>query len=155
MGLQQNVAWQRAFNKILTGNGPSTTLCLATGLQQNFAWQRASTKLCLAKGLQQNIAWQWDFKKALPGNEPSTKRCLETGLQQNLPDNGSSTTTPNKQMLTRSSCKVLLTCKESCILHTRDTPFRPILRVSCMLDSNINIVIIPGNIGKIKKSMKS
>jgi hypothetical protein len=61
----------------------------------------------------------------------------------------------NKQMLTRSSCKVLLTCKESCILHTRDTPFRPILRVSCMLDSNINIVIIPGNIGKIKKSMKS
>lgn len=84
MGLQQNFAWQRAFNKILTGNGSSTTLCLATGLQQNFPWQRASTKLCLAKGLKQNIAWQWDFNKTLPGNGPSTKLCLETSLQQNV-----------------------------------------------------------------------
>ena len=145
MGLQQNFAWQRAFNKILTGNGSSTTLCLATGLQQNFAWQRDSTKLCLAKGLKQNIAWQWDFNKTLPGNGPSTKLCLETSLQQNVAWKRAFNTIclimglqrlPNKQMLTRSSCKLLLTCKESCILHIRDTPFRPILRVSCMLDSS-------------------
>ena len=100
------------------GNGLSTKFLHGNGL---------STKYCLVTGLQQNVAWKRAFNKMLPGNEPSTKCCLVMGLQR---------LHQNKRMLTRDSCKLILTCKESCILHSRGTSFRPILWFSSMFDSS-------------------
>jgi hypothetical protein len=116
MGLQQNFAWQRAFNKILTGNGSSTTLC--------SRWRPIIRQIVFEGLFPGNVLLKARLQAKLCWRPVTRQSFVEVPLPSNI--------------LFKALCQAKLCwrCKESCILHTRDTPFRPILRVSCMLDSS-------------------